>query len=122
MHDAIALANLIYALPSNNTKDITQSFNEYQAERLPPAIDAYKSSATLSKFTKGGITGALAFFISKHMPEWLWRIFVAKMVANRPQVGFLASVEDKGTLPPNVSPSTEKARELYEERMKAVSV
>ena len=76
MHDAIALANLIYALPSNNSEEITKAFKEYHAERYPPAVEAYNSSLMLSKLLKGGFTGAIAWFLTNNMPNWLWRISV----------------------------------------------
>ncbi|KAF9086010.1 hypothetical protein BGX23_009213 [Mortierella sp. AD031] len=60
MHDAIALANLIYALPSNTAQDIDQSFKEYHTERLPAALAAYNNSLMLSELLKVGVTGALA--------------------------------------------------------------
>lgn len=41
---------------------------------------------------------------------------------NRLQAGFLKPVKDKGTVPPNVSPSTEKARALFNKRMGVVAV
>ncbi|KAF9086681.1 hypothetical protein BGX23_008663 [Mortierella sp. AD031] len=40
IHEAIALANLLYALPSNTTEEITKAFGEYQAERPPPTLKA----------------------------------------------------------------------------------
>ncbi|KAF9144371.1 hypothetical protein BG015_000132 [Linnemannia schmuckeri] len=117
MHDAIALANLIYALPANTTEEITKTFQEYHAERYPPAIEAYNNSLLMSKLLKGGITGAIASFVKNNMPNWLWRLAVKGLIMNRLQAGFLKHVEDKGTVPPNVSPSTEKARALYNKRM-----
>lgn len=123
MHDAIALANLLYALPSTTTHDITVAFSEYQTERLPPAIDAYNSSLMLSKLLKGGLTGALALFMANHVPDWLWKhVIVKKMIVNRPQVGFLKAVEDRGTLAAKVSWSSEKATRLFNERMRVVTV
>ncbi|KAG9071678.1 hypothetical protein KI688_005891 [Linnemannia hyalina] len=117
MHDAIALANLIYALPSNTSEEITKTFKEYRDERYPPAIEAYNNSLLMSKLLKGGITGAIASFMKNNMPNWLWRLAVKGLIMNRLQAGFLKPVEDKGTVPPNISPSTEKARALYNKRM-----
>lgn len=79
MHDAIALANLIYALPSNTSEEIIKAFEEYHAERYPPAVEAYNSSLMLSKLLKGGFTGAIAWFMTNNMPNWLWRISVCYM-------------------------------------------
>ncbi|OAQ24620.1 FAD/NAD(P)-binding domain-containing protein [Linnemannia elongata AG-77] len=117
MHDAIALANLIYALPANTSEEITKTFKEYHAERYPPAMEAYNNSLLMSKLLKGGIAGAIAWFLKNNMPNWLWRLAVKGLVMNRLQAGFLKPVEDKGTVPPNISPSTEKARALYNKRM-----
>ncbi|KAG9071679.1 hypothetical protein KI688_005892 [Linnemannia hyalina] len=121
MHDAIALANLIYALPSNTSEEITKTFKEYRDERYPPAIEAYNNSLLMSKLLKGGITGAIASFMKNNMPNWLWRLAVKGLIMNRLQAGFLKPVEDKGTVPPNISPSTEKARALYNERVGVVA-
>ncbi|KAF9102597.1 hypothetical protein BGX29_004399 [Mortierella sp. GBA35] len=122
MHDAIALANLIYALPSNTSKDIQEMFSEYKAERLPPVIEAHKSSVTLAKVMDKGWGGTIALWISGHLPQWLWTVFWGKSFKDRPQIGYLRQVENKGTVVPNVSPSTEKARALYEKRQGVVSI
>ncbi|KAK3813793.1 MAG: hypothetical protein JOS17DRAFT_760986 [Linnemannia elongata] len=116
MHDAIALANLIYALPSNTSEEIIKAFEEYHAERYPPAVEAYNSSLMLSKLLKGGFTGAIAWFMTNNMPNWLWRISVRRLVNHRPQSGFLRPVEDNGSVPPVASPSYEKARAIYNRR------
>ena len=76
MHDAIALANLIYALPANTSEEITKTFKEYHGERYPPAVEAYNNSLLMSKLLKGGITGAVATFFKNNMPNWLWRLAV----------------------------------------------
>ncbi|KAF9102598.1 hypothetical protein BGX29_004400 [Mortierella sp. GBA35] len=116
MHDAIALANLIYSLPSNTSKDIQQIFIEYKAERLPPVMEANKSSVTLAKVMDKGMGGAMALWVSGRIPQWLWTIFWGKSFKDRPQIGYLKQVESKGTIPPNISPSSEKARAVYEKR------
>ncbi|KAF9902052.1 hypothetical protein EC991_005386 [Linnemannia zychae] len=116
MHDAIALANLIYCLPSTNQKDITQMFSEYRDERLPPVTAAFNSSRSLAKGMEKGWSGTIAFYITKYMPVWLWRLFLKGMVKNRLKCGFLEEIEDKGTVPPAHSASYEKARALYNKR------
>ncbi|KAF8929791.1 hypothetical protein BGZ47_000878 [Haplosporangium gracile] len=121
MHDAIALANLIYALPSNTAKDIEHAFAEYKAERLPPVIEASKGSQLLSLLLNRGFLGTLALLFLKYMPRWLWLKFVEGIVANRPTLGFLQEVESKGSKPASVSPSTEKARAVYNKRASAAA-
>ncbi|KAK3840933.1 MAG: hypothetical protein J3R72DRAFT_422590 [Linnemannia gamsii] len=93
-HDSIALANLLYALPSTTTHDITVALSEYQTEHLPPAIDAYNGSLILSKLLKGGLTGALALFMANHVPDWLWKHTTGWV---------LKAAEDRGTLAAKVS-------------------
>ncbi|KAG0282477.1 hypothetical protein BGZ96_000437 [Linnemannia gamsii] len=116
MQDALALANLIYALPDNSSADIEKAFKEYQEERYDPAVAAFKSSQMLSKIMNRGIEGKIAVMVSQNMPLFLWKKFVRKLVLNRPQAGFLPPADDRGTAPPNVSPSSEKARLVFERR------
>lgn len=116
MHDALALTNLLYALPSNTSADIEQILLEYQRERRPRALATFKSSRMLSQVLRKDFIGMIARFISVNMPAWLWRIFLAKAFANRPQAGFLEKVEAKGSSPANPSPSMDKARAVFEER------
>ncbi|KAG0203159.1 hypothetical protein BGX33_009262 [Mortierella sp. NVP41] len=119
MHDATVLANLIYALPSNTSKEIHKAFTEYRAERYPPAIEAAKNSILLSMLLNKGFAGMVALFVSQHIPDWIWRIFVKRMVCTRPAFGGLEKKEFRETVMPFVSPSEEKARAVYEKRKKA---
>ncbi|KAG0273300.1 hypothetical protein BGZ95_010882 [Linnemannia exigua] len=43
IHDAIALANLLYALPSNTTSEINKIFQDYQQERYPAVMESYNN-------------------------------------------------------------------------------
>ncbi|KAF9122308.1 hypothetical protein BGW39_009851 [Mortierella sp. 14UC] len=95
---------------------------EYQDERLPAAIDAYKSSQMLSMILNKGFAGVVALFISQNALEYLWNKFVRDLVRNRPYVGFLHRMENKGALASNVSPSSEKVRALFEKRMGATAL
>ncbi|KAF9103061.1 hypothetical protein BGX29_003858 [Mortierella sp. GBA35] len=58
MHGALALANLIYALPSNTTAEIEKAFATYKAERIGPSEEFFKSSKMFSKFMEKGFGGA----------------------------------------------------------------
>lgn len=122
MHDAIALGNLIYSLPSTSQKDIEQAFIEYRAERYGPAVVAYDGSQLLSKTQNKGIVGKLTFTFMKHQPAGLWKMILANVVKNRPYIGFIQAPEDKGTQRPSLSPSTEKAKAIYERRMGLTAV
>jgi hypothetical protein len=116
MHDAIVLANLIYALPTNTSKAIHKAFTEYQTERFLPAIEASRNSVLLSMILNKGFMGMLALFVSQHIPDWIWRIFVRRMVHTRPAFGALPKQEFKETVAPFVSASEEKARKVFEMR------
>ncbi|KAF9906864.1 hypothetical protein EC991_000228 [Linnemannia zychae] len=116
MHDAIALANLIYALPSNTTKDIEKSFAEYQKERIPHIMESFKNSQNLALFMDRGFAGSLAMWVMQKMPPWLWAIALKKMIVSRPTAGFLREIPNNGTVPAHRSASTEKARDLFIKR------
>ncbi|KAK3817838.1 MAG: hypothetical protein J3R72DRAFT_460627 [Linnemannia gamsii] len=120
MHDAIALANLIYALPSSpTTAEIEQAFFEYQAERFPHVMNSFKSSQMMAKFMNRNMIGSFALFIMRVMPQWMWKIVFHKMVQNRPTCGWMKEIEERGTVPADVSPSTEKARAVYKKRQES---
>lgn len=76
MHDAMALANLIYAMPARTSRDITKIFEEYKSERYPVALDCYKSSKMMGKLIDSGFAGAFSLFIMTKMPQWMWRLVV----------------------------------------------
>ncbi|KAK3830313.1 MAG: hypothetical protein J3R72DRAFT_456226 [Linnemannia gamsii] len=123
MHDAIALANLIYAMPSKTQEDITKIFEEYHKERIPAVMESYNNSQLFSKLMDRGIVGFLLLYFITHMPFWLWRILLAKTVRYRPQVGFLPQIPLQGTVVPFVSPSEQKARSIFlENQQHAASI
>ncbi|KAF8947929.1 hypothetical protein BGZ47_007325 [Haplosporangium gracile] len=102
-------------------EDVSQMFSEYKAERLPPVTAAFNSSRSLAKGMEKGLGGTIAFLITKYMPVWLWRIFLKGMVKNRLRCGYLAEIEDKGTVPAAYSASYEKARAVYKKRRETES-
>ncbi|KAF9132331.1 hypothetical protein BGW39_000352 [Mortierella sp. 14UC] len=116
MHDAIALANLIYAMPCKTQDDITTIFAEYHKERLPAVMDSYKKSQIMSKIFDRGIVGTLVVYMVTQMPAWLWKIALGKLVQFRPQLGFLEPVKLMGTVVPVISPSEQKARAVFEKQ------
>ncbi|KAK3830611.1 MAG: hypothetical protein J3R72DRAFT_455830 [Linnemannia gamsii] len=121
MHDAIALANLLYALPSKTSSDVTRIFQEYQEERYPAVIQSFKKSQFLSKSMEKGIMGTVFLYLTTRMPLWLWKIALAKMVGFRPQLGFVEAIAVKGTIAPVAPPSEQKARAVYEEKQRQQS-
>ncbi|KAK3835598.1 MAG: hypothetical protein J3R72DRAFT_451220 [Linnemannia gamsii] len=123
MHDAIALANLLYALPSSSSSDINQIFEEYRSERFPIVTQTFKDAQLAKKTIEKGIGGRMTLFLFTHMPQWLWLKVLANNFKARPQVGFLPAIENKGTVPAVDSPSFLKAKAAYENAHRpAVSV
>ncbi|KAK3845562.1 MAG: hypothetical protein J3R72DRAFT_472439 [Linnemannia gamsii] len=122
MHDAIALANLLYAMPTKTSSDITKIFDEYHKERLPAVMESFNSSQQLSNIFKAGLVGAIYCFLATHMPMWVWRIVMAQTVRYRPQVGFMKRIELKGTIAPVFSPSEQKARDVFENQPQSNNV
>ncbi|KAF9539245.1 hypothetical protein EC957_005623 [Mortierella hygrophila] len=114
MHDALALANLLYAMPTGTSQDVTKVFNEYQKERLPAVMEAFNYSQGISNILGRGIFGAIYLYIMTHMPTWLWRIVLSNTVKFRPQAGFLKAIEVMGNIKPATSLSEQKARAVYE--------
>jgi 2-polyprenyl-6-methoxyphenol hydroxylase-like FAD-dependent oxidoreductase len=76
MHDAMALANLIYAMPTRTSEDITRVFEEYKSERYPAAMDSYKNSKMMGKLIDSGFAGSFSLFLMTKMPQWMWRLVV----------------------------------------------
>ncbi|KAF9152046.1 hypothetical protein BG015_005872 [Linnemannia schmuckeri] len=115
IHDALALANLLYALPRKTSTDIKHLLSCYQDERRPKAHATFKNSRLLSHVLRKDNVGKMARMVSTNMPTWMWRIFLAKAFGNRPQAGFLERVEVKGTAHVFSSPSMDKARAVFDE-------
>ncbi|KAF9275278.1 hypothetical protein BGZ88_002433 [Linnemannia elongata] len=121
MHDAVALANLLYSMPTRTLEDITRIFEEYQKERLPAVTQSYNHSRHLAKISGRGLSGAIPLYFSADAPMWLWRLAMAKQVPLRPQAAFLKRVEVKGTVLPAKSPSEQKARTVFEKRQQTAA-
>ncbi|KAG0279886.1 hypothetical protein BGZ95_011989, partial [Linnemannia exigua] len=114
MHDAVALANLLYAMPTKTLSDITRIFEEYRKERYPAAMGSYKYSKQIFKMAEKTIIGALYSYFMTHMPKWLWRLALSHPLGHRPQAGFLTPIKVQGTVVPVISPSEQKARAVFE--------
>ncbi|KAK3845563.1 MAG: hypothetical protein J3R72DRAFT_521133 [Linnemannia gamsii] len=75
MHDAIALANLLYAMPTKTSSDITKIFEEYRQERFIAATGSYKYSKQMAMREEKNVIGAFYSYCMTHMPKWLWTGF-----------------------------------------------
>lgn len=81
IHDSIALANLLDAMPSNSLPNITNAFEEYRSERYPAAKEALENSQLTSKITDRSFIGAVNFYVYTNLPMWLWRMAVRILFA-----------------------------------------
>ncbi|KAF9089474.1 hypothetical protein BGX29_012041 [Mortierella sp. GBA35] len=106
MHGSIALANLLYALPSNTTTDIEEGFEAYKVERMGSSMEAFRSSQLFSKYLEKNFVGALLKFVMRSLPGWIADIAIRRTIHHRPTVGFLPMVENKGSIPAELSPSS----------------
>lgn len=134
MYDAIALANLIYTLPSSSLtiKDITTIFSTYWTERYPTALEELQSSQLLNKTSERGLSGTVARFVAKTTPHRIWRqVFgVDRRMQAPPIVAYLAgpglegkkekegrvTVAGAGTVEDVMQSSYLKARDVFERR------
>ncbi|KAF9136068.1 hypothetical protein BGW39_008031 [Mortierella sp. 14UC] len=116
MHDAIALANLLYAMPTKTSSDITMVFEEYHKERHAAVMVAYRSSQQMSKIHVAGFVGTVVSYLMTHMPLWLWKMVMKQTLVFRPQIGYLQPIELMGTLPTVISPSEQKAKAVFEKQ------
>ncbi|KAF9136066.1 hypothetical protein BGW39_008029 [Mortierella sp. 14UC] len=119
MHDAITLANLLYAMPTNTSSDFTRIFEEYHKERHPPALYSYDYSRQLAKRTERGWLSMLYSFFILNMPMWLWRLALVRPVRFRPQAAFLVPIEDNAAAPAVILPSEQKARAVFKKQQQA---
>lgn len=78
IHDAIALANILYAMPSKSLPDFANAFEEYRSERYPTAKEAFENSQLMSKITDRSFIGSVIFYLYTNMPMWLWRMMVGR--------------------------------------------
>ncbi|KAG0061160.1 hypothetical protein BGZ90_003690, partial [Linnemannia elongata] len=62
------------------------------------------------------LKAAISRFVIKHIPNWLWRMSLAKISANRPQVSFLPLVKDIGTVKSAHQPSLHKTQKILREK------
>ncbi|KAF9928057.1 hypothetical protein FBU30_002657 [Linnemannia zychae] len=117
-HDAVALANWINALPSTQVKDLDFAFKAYRHQRHAAAIKAAFRSKQMCKFYgKANDRGAaIARYIFKNMPFWIWKLSMINPAANRPQVSFLPFVKDSGTVPAENHESFRETLKILKEK------
>ncbi|KAF9972260.1 hypothetical protein BGZ73_004664 [Actinomortierella ambigua] len=104
MQDAVALANALYAMPSNSPEDIEITFEAYRDERWKFAKEAFDLSHNFGKVTR------------PHLPQSLWVKQLDTLAAHRPQASFLPLYEHSGVIKP--LPLTDFAKVMQEKRAK----
>lgn len=56
----------------------------------------------------------MARFVSRNMPDFMWKTKLAKSAADRAQAAFLPLIQDSGTVPPLFQPSLYKTLAILE--------
>ncbi|KAG0029242.1 hypothetical protein BGZ81_003990 [Podila clonocystis] len=116
IHDAVALANWISTLHKPELADIEAIFAEYRAERLPVAKEAVVTTKLFKSAGGKSILASLSKLLFRHMPQWLLKLVIVKMVSARPQLSFLPGVRDTGTSKPKYQPSLKKTLAIHKAR------
>ncbi|OAQ29967.1 FAD/NAD(P)-binding domain-containing protein [Linnemannia elongata AG-77] len=126
IHDAVALANRLQALPDQpSVEDIEKAFKLYKKERLPKVKEAYNSSVALKYLVEQNMKGALMRHMSKNMPMWLNRKMLIRMISYQPQLSYVDLVPNEGTVRPahqqSLADAMKKAKKdkLKQERAEA---
>ncbi|KAF9099989.1 hypothetical protein BGX29_006845, partial [Mortierella sp. GBA35] len=114
LYDAVSLANWINVLETNTISGLEVIFKEYAEERLPPAKAALVESRNMANIYARTFKAAMARFMSKNMPDFVWKSKLAKNAADRAQVAFLPLIQDSGTVPPLFQPSLHKTLAILE--------
>ncbi|KAF9154280.1 hypothetical protein BG015_001393 [Linnemannia schmuckeri] len=120
IHDAVALANRIYALPENRTRaDIDQAFKAYRDERMPWVEAAFNTSTMMKSMVQKGLKATLIRFLSRNMPDWVTRRITIKMQYYQPQAAFLPLIENQGTVKPAFQEGLHDTLPIVEARRKS---
>ncbi|KAF9931071.1 hypothetical protein FBU30_010900 [Linnemannia zychae] len=119
LYDAVSLANWINVLEKNTIAGLEFIFKEYVEERLPPAKASLIHSRNMANMYSRTIKASMARFVSRNMPDFLWKSRLAKAASDRSQAAFLPYVEDVGTVPPLYQPSLYKTLAIIEARAAA---
>ncbi|KAF9898331.1 hypothetical protein BX616_004169 [Lobosporangium transversale] len=100
IHDAVALANVLYDLTDIEPNSITQAFRRYREERYPLSKTSYNTSYYMGRILGKSLINAFLRLLLKNMPVFIWQIVLKRMYGYRPQVNFLPYVKDLGSIPP----------------------
>ncbi|KAF9426071.1 hypothetical protein BGZ94_006973 [Podila epigama] len=95
--DAVCLVNLLYDMEHTTPHEITKAFKKYHSKRSPITKSMIEESNAMDKLFLG--TGLKAGLMRKFMfsPVFSFTMKNDKVNNNRPQLSFLAFVEDRGS-------------------------
>ncbi|KAF9341209.1 hypothetical protein BGZ91_010342 [Linnemannia elongata] len=126
IHDAVALANRLQALPDQpSVEDIERAFKLYKKERFPKVKEAFNSSLALKAMVEQNMKGALMRHMSKNMPMWLNRKMLIRMISYQPQLSYVDLIPNEGSVRPahqqSLADAMKKAKKdkLKQERAEA---
>ncbi|KAF9969532.1 hypothetical protein BGZ73_008096 [Actinomortierella ambigua] len=101
MLDAITLANVLEACPSNSLNDIKRCLDAYKEEQFPVAKQAYDTSVLVGASWKRDFKGFMMRLLIQLIPESIKQTQYGKPLHNRPQLAFLPQVAPSGSVLPN---------------------
>ncbi|KAF8943904.1 hypothetical protein BGZ47_004899 [Haplosporangium gracile] len=101
IHDAVALANRLQALPDQpSVDDIEKAFKLYKKERFPKVKEAFNSSVALKSMVEQNMKGAMMRYLSKNMPMWVNRKVMIRMQSYQPQLSYVDLIPYEGSVRP----------------------
>ncbi|KAF9429371.1 hypothetical protein BGZ76_001399, partial [Entomortierella beljakovae] len=98
IHDAVILANCIFALKDTSAESIKAAFSDYYNQRFSYAKAACDNSSGFAKILNGQKFSEklLRRVYLNYIPKWLIDLSVAEVVKYRPQVAWLPLVKARG--------------------------
>ncbi|KAF9429958.1 hypothetical protein BGZ76_001045 [Entomortierella beljakovae] len=118
LHDAVVLANCLYAMKDNTEKSIHAAFRDYYDQRFTYAEMGYKLSSDMSNILNGQKfwEKLLRKVVISYVPTWVFDLSVKRAGTYIPQVAWLPLMENRG----KEKPQPQKFKPITRE--KAVSL
>ncbi|KAG0230820.1 hypothetical protein BGW42_000685 [Actinomortierella wolfii] len=110
MLDALTLANVLEACPTNHIDDVKRCLEAYVEEQFPIAEQAYATSTNVGAGWKRDFKGFITRLVTRILPDFIKKSLYGKPLHNRPQLAFLPYVEPTGSIPPNPQKSYDHLR------------
>ncbi|KAF9435166.1 hypothetical protein BGZ76_006771 [Entomortierella beljakovae] len=98
LHDAIVLANCLYAMKDASDESVHAAFSDYYDQRFVYAEAAFNNSSGMAKILNGQKLGEklLRKIFLNYVPGWVIDATTAKVMKYRPQVAWLPLAEHRG--------------------------